>query len=302
MKTEILIFIAICTLLLICLTLSYLYFIKNFFDIELLFMMASVFSVFLIIAYNFLKKKFTALHCLINFASSYSKADLQLPLCDGSYEVKMLKDAIFELVNTNKDLCQQKQDLFKEAAHELKSPVAVLKARISLFEQQADESKEEFINEAKQDIVIITAKLKELLFLKSIEWDMQLKKVYLNMEDNCKIMQEIFGPILRKQNIRVNSTWRGNFIIFTYKEAMQKVIQSIFENIFIHTKAGTTIQVKAEPNIIKIKNEIDTENESSLFSSYIGVKMIQRLSKKLSYDYSTYSDDKYFYTTLTLYN
>ena len=131
---------------------------------------------------------------------------------------------------------------------------------------------------------------------------MQLKKESLSMEDNCSMMQEIFGPILEKKNVSVESNWENNFVIFTYKEAMQKVIQAIFENIFIHTKAGSSIVVNAKPNVIKIKNEIDTTGESALFSSYIGLKMIERLSSKLSYEYSTCSDETYFYTTLTLHN
>lgn len=122
------------------------------------------------------------------------------------------------------------------------------------------------------------------------------------MKDNCMLMQEVFGPILKKKNVSVEANWEDNFIIFTYKEAMQKVIQAIFENIFIHTKAGSTIVVNAKPNIINIKNEIDYNSTSALFSSYIGMKMIKRLSEKLSYDYSTSSDKKYFYTTLILHN
>lgn len=302
MKNEILLFISLSSLLLISIILLYLYYVKNIFDINFVLVLFSVFFIVILSFFLFLKKKFNALHCLIDFASSYSKENRELPICDGSYEVKNLRDAMLELVDTNEYLCIQKQELFKEAAHELKSPLAVLKARLSLFEKQNTYSKDIFTKEANKDILIITSKLKELLFLKSIEWDMQLKKVPLSMEDNCKMMQEVFGPILEKKNILVDSNWENNFTIFTYKEAMQKVIQAIFENIFIHTKSNSTIIVNAKPNVIKITNKIDENHEGALFSSYIGESMIQRLSKKLSYNYSTYSDEIYFYTILTLHD
>lgn len=302
MKTEILLFFVFNALFAIVLILSYIYFIKDIFDLELVFVFFLVFAVFMGSSYVFLNKKFSALHCLIDFAAVYSKQNKELPVCDGSYEVKNLRDAILALIDTNEYLCEQKQELFKEAAHELKSPLAVLKARLSLFEKQEAYTKDEFINEAKEDISIISSKLKELLFLKSIEWDMKFQKVSLNMEDNCKLMQKVFAPILEKKNIKVDSNWEEGFVIFTHKEAMQKVIQAIFENIFIHTKPNSTIIVNAKPNVISIKNEIDIKGEGGLFSSHIGIKMIQRLSSKLAYEYETSDDGKYFYTRLTLYN
>jgi len=302
MRTEILIYIFLNAFLAMLLTLSYLFFIKNILDLQLILFLSFVMLVFMVISYSFITKKFSALHCLIDFASSHANKKDHIPECDGSYEVKHLRDAMLELIDTNEYLCEQKQELFKEAAHELKSPLGVLKARLSLYEKQDSSSKILFIKESKEDIAIITSKLKELLFLKSIEWDMQQQKVLLNMEENCKVMQEIFAPILMKKNVDVDSVWQEGFVIYTYKEAMLKVIQAIFENIFIHTKADSTIVVRAKPNEIHIKNEIDFTGEGALFSSHIGIKMIQRLASKLSYEYSTTEDEKFFYTTLRLHN
>ena len=98
--------------------------------------------------------------------------------------------------------------------------------------------------------------------------------------------------------VQVDSNWEGSFVIHTYKDAMQKVLQAVFENIFIHTKQNSTIVVRAKPNEIFIKNEIGGGDDIPLFSSYIGMKMIARLAPKLAYEYKTSSDEKYFYTRL----
>ena len=259
---------------------------------------AGVFVVLMSLFIVFIKRQFKSLHCLVDFCSSYKEDRTVLPVCDGTYEVKSLRDAILSLIDTNDYLCDQKQELFKEAAHELKSPIAVLKARLSLYQQDETMSKDTFILKSQEDIANIVSKLKELIFLKSIEWDMQLSMEKVNMEDNCKMMQDAFEPILRKKSVKVDSNWEESFIIHTYKDAMQKVLQAVFENIFIHTKANTTIVVKAKPNEIYIKNLIGTENDIPLFSSYIGMKMIKRLSPKLGYEYKTSSDETYFYTRL----
>ena len=127
---------------------------------------------------------------------------------------------------------------------------------------------------------------------------MQLPRIDVNMEDNCKMMQDAFEPILRKKSVLVESNWEKSFIIYTYKDAMQKVLQAVFENIFIHTRQNSTIYVNAKPNEIFIKNELGESGDIPLFSSYIGMKMIERLAPKLAYEYKTSSDEKFFYTRL----
>ncbi len=268
------------------------------FSVSTLILFITIFIILSSLFVWYVRGQFQSLHCLIDFCSSQQGKQKSTPVCNGTYEVKNLRNAILSLIQTNDNLCEQKQELFKEAAHELKSPIAVLKARLSLFEKDENTEKKEFIQESKEDIARITSKLKELLFLKSIEWDMQLPRENVNMEDNCKLMQDAFEPILRKKNVAVDSKWDESFVINTYKSAMQKVLQAVFENIFIHTKENSTIVVRAKPNEIFITNELGDKKDIPLFSSYIGMKMIKRLSSKLAYEYKTSSDEDFFYTRL----
>ena len=62
-------------------------------------------------------------------------------------------------MESNQRFCKQKQDIFKEAAHEIKSPIAILKARLSLFKQNEDSDKAAFIQESEDDIRTISNKL-----------------------------------------------------------------------------------------------------------------------------------------------
>ncbi len=268
------------------------------FVMKSLFIFLLIFILLMVSVIVYVKRSFKYLHCLVDFCESYKEDKSVLPACDDTYEVKSLRNAIVSLIDMNDYLCDQKQELFKEAAHELKAPIAVLKARLSLFEKDDKMDKKQLVFEAQEDIAHISSKLKELLFLKSIEWDMQMPLAYVNMEDNCKMMQDAFEPILRKKRVKVDSQWEDSFIIHTYKEAMQKVLQAVFENIFIHTRTDSTIYVKARPNEIAIQNEIGDKGDVPLFSSYIGIKMIERLSDKLGYEYHVSSDEHYFYTRL----
>lgn len=258
-----------------------------------------IFGLILFGLHLLLKKLLYPLNCLVEYCKNSSEKEKELSKCNGSYEVDSLRDAIDTLETSNHVLCKEKQNIFKEAAHEIKTPLAILKARLSLFDK-SDMSKKEFIQESSVDLSTISNKLRELIFLKAIEWDIRQAKESVQMQNQCSMMQQLFRPILEKKNIEMISNLQEDFSLYIHKEAIGRVMQAIFENIFMNTKNGTTIYTYIDPNenSLSIVNEIGEGSDEILFSSHIGSKLIQRLSDKLDYEYDAYEKDGLFYTTL----
>lgn len=267
---------------------------------KLLLVFGTVSLLFIMIFSYFLNRLFSPLRCLIHFCKDSSANKASMPLCNGSSEVHDLKEAIIGLLESNQTLCKQKQDIFKEAAHEIKSPIAILKARLALYKQNQNIDKATFIEESEDDIKTISNKLRELLFLKEIEWDMQKQKESISMQKQCSMMQEAFKPILEKKGLTMVSNWEEDFTLSVHKEAMQKVMQAVFENIFMHTKNNSTITnyVDTKHRRLYIVNEMGDKSDETLFSSYIGSKMIARLADKLDYTYDVEEKAGSFYTTI----
>ena len=260
----------------------------------------TAFVLFVTIFIFFLNRLLLPLHCLVQFCKKSSQEEESLPLCNGSSEVDELKEAIIALLSANQSLCKQKQDIFKEAAHEIKSPIAILKARLSLFKQDDKIDKSRFVSECEADIKTISNKLRELLFLKEIEWDMQKQREAISMQQQCMLMQQAFKPILEKKGLKMVSNWDEDFTLLVHKEAMQKVMQAVFENIFMHTKNHSIITNYVDPSQrrLHIVNEMGDKSDETLFSSFIGSKMIARLADKMDYSYSVEEKDGKFYTTI----
>ncbi len=250
--------------------------------------------------YLILNKFLYPLKCLVNYCNDTSLQSNSLDKCEGSYEVDSLKEAIVGLQKNNQTLCKEKQNIFKEAAHEIKTPIAILKARLALYDK-SDMPKNEFVKESMGDISTISNKLRELIFLKAIEFDVQMAKESVGMQIQCSMMQQLFRPILEKKEIEMVSDLEEDFALFIHKEAIGRVMQAVFENIFMHTKNGTTIKtyVDKEKHQLKIVNEIGLESNEVLFSSHIGTKLIYRLADKLEYEYSADEKDGFFHTTIT---
>jgi len=270
------------------------------FILKLLLVFGTVLLLFILIFNYFLNRLFLPLRCLVNFCKDTSSDKESIPICSGGSEVNDLKEAIIGLLESNQLLCKQKQDIFKEAAHEIKSPIAILKARLSLFKQNDEFDKKVFVQESEDDIKTISNKLRELLFLKEIEWDMQKQKESISMQEQCSMMQMAFKPILEKKGLTMVSNWEEDFTLSVHKEAMQKVMQAVFENIFMHTKNNSTItnHVDSKLRRLHIVNEMGDKSDETLFSSFIGSKMIARLADKLDYIYEVEEKDEKFYTTI----
>jgi signal transduction histidine kinase len=255
---------------------------------------------FLIIGllYALLNKLLEPLRCLVDYCNDPNTAK-PLPTCSGSFEIDSLKDAILNLQENNFQLYKEKEDIFKEAAHEIKTPIAILKARLSLF-KEGEMQKSEFIKSSMADISTISNKLRELIFLKAIEWDIKKAKESVKMQNQCLLMQQLFHPILEKKDIKIVSDIDDDFTLYIHKEAIARVMQAIFENIFMHTKNGSTIRtyIDSKKHELKIVNEIGQESNEILFSSHIGTKLISRLAQKLDYNYETYEKDGFFYTKI----
>lgn len=268
--------------------------------VNLIVVLTLIFGIIMFGLHLLLKKLLFPLKCLVDYCHNSPDTISSALKCEGSYEVDSLRKAIIELQGTNKKLCQEKQEIFKEAAHEIKTPIAILKARLALF-RKSDMPKEEFVKESNGDITTIGNKLRELIFLKAIEWDIRQAKESVQIQNQCSIMQQLFRPILEKKALKMITNLEEDFSVFIHKESMGRVMQAVFENIFMHTKNGTTIEiyVDAKKQQISIVNEIGETSDDVLFSSQIGTKLIERLAEELEYEYSAYEKESFFYTTIS---
>ena len=268
--------------------------------LNLLIVLISILGIIIFGLHLLLKKLLFPLKCLVDYCHNSPNTISASLKCEGSYEVNSLRKAIIELQGTNKRLCQEKQEIFKEAAHEIKTPIAILKARLSLF-KKSDMSKEDFVKESNGDIATISNKLRELIFLKAIEWDIRQAKESVQIQNQCLMMQQLFKPILEKKALKMISNFEDDFSVFIHKESMGRVMQAIFENIFTHTKNGTTVEIyiDAKKQQISVVNEIGETSDDMLFSSQIGTKLIERLAQELEYEYSAHEEDDFFYTAIS---
>lgn len=251
----------------------------------------------------YMKRLFYPFDCFLEYCHTLKSDHFTLPNCPDTPQSRQLSNGIHHLIQVTQELCVKKQDIYREAAHELKSPIAILKARLSLFKQDPTASKEEFVNKSLEDIQNITQKLKEMLFLKEIEWEMSQKKQPFRIKSECEMLYHSFIPILKRKNLSIIYTNDEDFELSLHKNAIGKVLQAVFENIFYHAKTDSQIKITidATQKALTMVNDIGQKSDAALFSSSLGEKIIQRLSVTLKYTYTTHQDDRHYTTIITFY-
>ena len=272
--------------------------------LSVLLIIAVIFTIIMLILN---KKIFYPLKCLVSFCHNMTEAKDAIHCPSRSYEIEELRIAILGLLERNKALYENKSNLFKEIAHELKSPIAIMQARLSLLMEDnlSKDTLPTYIDETNADIEDIKRLIYELLFLEEIELDMQnTKKSDISMKGICEIMQNKFQPLLKLNDIQIDADWSQDFSIYSFEHSILKVMQAIYENIAVHAQKGSiiTMKVNVDKKSMTITNLYQENEDGHFHSTNIGTKIIQRLSNKLNFTVETTHNDTNYITIITFHS
>ena len=146
----------------------------------------------------------------------------------------------------------------------------------------------------------VSRSTKELLFLKSIE------RILLGNEETMDLYTELetligeFRPLLEKKGLQVFYGNKFTFKVLINTKALRKLLKAIGENIISYAEQGSVIFININPSkrTISFINKIGSEEDREMFSSQIGFKIIDNLSEKLGFSFTTGAEEEKFTTTL----
>ena len=231
-------------------------------------------------------------HSITNFESSSTK------------EFQQLNETINQMTEKiNRDFVQQKE-FTENASHEMQTPLAVIKANISLL-LQSDNIKEVEMSQL-QAIDNTTKKLtslnKALLLLSKIEnqqfkddTSVNLKETLLKIIDNYEVLIESKSITLQKQVIET-------IILNCNQSLLEILITNLIQNAIRHNTSNGDIIITTSVNSLTIANtgEPLTINESELFTRFkknenshesvgLGLSIVQSIANlyhfKIEYNY-----------------
>ena len=159
-------------------------------------------------------------------------------------EIKQIESALNMLVHRFEELRIKDKEIFATATHELKTPLAIIKARVEKFQQNNGYKKENFINDINSDIQRLYLEIQSMLYFNIFDFD---EKEDISVLHTIKEAISKVDLLLKSRNLEVK-------IIGKFYTANKT--KFIFKNVYVnlwkcHCIRGTA---KHNTNHARFKN------------------------------------------------
>lgn len=203
-------------------------------------------------------------------------------------EIEELSQAFSALVHRLEGFRVREKALFKEMAHELKTPIAIMRARLDVFESSDHLSKARIVEELGNDIERLTSELKNVLFFESFDFD-EASSFGIDA-----VLDEVLAKtriLAQRRGLEIERTGRG-FGLNVPRRLFVKLLTALVENALTYAREGSTVVLHLDPQGRRISLSNRKGGEKYLFSSRIGQKMLDRISSELGLGYAIDEDDE----------
>lgn len=218
------------------------------------------------------------------------ESPLDLILNDASSEIKEVSTAFDALVRRLEGYRQKEAELFKEAAHELKTPLALMRSRLDVYENSDHYEKHKFITDLGHDIERLTKELKNILFLESSDFE---EKKNIGINQILNVLQNKMAILIQRKGLLLKLPIE-TFTLFVSEQLLSKVLSALLENAITYAKEYSTVEIGCNSLERKIWIGNHIGDEKYLFSSKIGEKILKRLSYEIGFSYTITQDEEYF--------
>lgn len=209
-------------------------------------------------------------------------------------EIAEVSYAFSALIRRIEGYRAKEKELFKEAAHELKTPLALMRSRLDVYENSEGYDKPKFITDLGSDIERLTAELKNVLFLESSDFE---DPVPVNMNHALRAIIHKVDILAQRKQLQIHLPTQ-NFTVNAPEKVLNKVLVALIENAMTYAAEGSMIDIEIDSvgRTLSLLNEVG--EDKYLFSSKIGQKILKRISEELQFSYEILHNEKRYRITL----
>ncbi|MFZ2890993.1 hypothetical protein, partial [Sulfuricurvum sp.] len=160
-----------------------------------------------------------------------------LVIDDASSEIMEVSTAFATLVRRLEGYRLKEKELFKEAAHELKTPLALMRSRLDVYQNGEGYLKNKFVDELGHDIDRLTSELKNVLFLESSDFD---EASNVNISEIFRMLNTKMDILIQRKYLNIQLP-EQSFMVLAPEKLLIKVLSALLENAITYARENTVI-------------------------------------------------------------
>ncbi len=195
------------------------------------------------------------------------RPDIRLDLAHVPREVAPLVVAVNEAIDRLEAGLQAQRDFAADAAHELRTPLAILRARVDTMpDKQASAV-------LAADVMAMSRTVQQLLELAEVEAYAAAPFVDVDLHEVCAEVIEFIAPLAIGQGRDISLNDNGQPMLVRGDPGMiARAVRNLVENAMKHTRAGQPVQIMLEqPATISVRDAgegIRPEDLENLFQRF----------------------------------
>lgn len=186
-------------------------------------------------------------------------------------EFAELNFALIKLIESNVTAYQQQKEFTENASHELQTPLAILKSKIDLIQQDAT-----LTNDQAEKITALNITLsqvsrinKNLLLLAKIENRQYADQEQVNLTDLVNGTIELLADNFQEKGLNLSFTIDENVWVTGNKDLIGILITNLLVNVLRHTSANGQVSITLTAGTFTASNAgLSALNSDSLFKRF----------------------------------
>jgi len=186
--------------------------------------------------------------------------------------ILMLVCMIKTIHTTNKAYCKQEEleqtrrDFTNAAAHELKTPLAIVRNILENMDREKSEEKNAYYREeAIRQTEVMDNLVKEMIFISKIDAD-QIKGQFVPLSITEIINTQIarLEPLIEEKNIQIQYWQEEDYILNGESTSIEKALFNLLENAVSHNRMDGKISIHIDHTGCRIENTAEPIPEEDL--------------------------------------
>jgi signal transduction histidine kinase len=172
-------------------------------------------------------------------------------------EFNELNNALYKLISGNIATYKQQKEFTENASHELQTPLAILKSKIDLLQQDTTltNTQAERVNALNIPLSQVSRINKNLLLLAKLENHQYADEEQVNVTTLLNSTVDLLADSFTEKDLTLNCTIEKEVTVTGNKELTGIVLTNLLVNALRHTNAGSHVSINLTTGALTIAND-----------------------------------------------